>query len=75
MLSQTSPPATVPRVILYLEKRCTICDSRAVSCQLKVGLVQFAILKFCLGKNVTQASEMMKVAFEERTMGRTQVFE
>jgi hypothetical protein len=75
MLARTSPPGAVSRVISYLEKRYTICDSRAVSCQVKVCLVQFAILKFCLGKNFTGAFEMMKVAFEERTVGRTQVFE
>jgi len=75
MLARTSPPGAVSRVISYLEKRYTICDSRAVSCQVKVCHVQFAILKFCLGKNVTEAFEMMKVAFQERTMGRTQVFE
>jgi len=74
MLARTSPPGAVSRVILYLEKRYTICDSRAVSCQIKVCFVQFAILEFCLWKNVTEAFEMMKVAFEERTMGKTQVF-
>jgi hypothetical protein len=75
MFARTSPPSVVSRVISYLEKRYTICDGTAVSCQVKVCLAQFAILNFCLGKTVTEAFEMMKVAFEERTMGRAQVFE
>jgi hypothetical protein len=56
MLARTSTPAAVSWVIFYLEKRWTICDSRVVSCQLKVCLVKFAILKFYLGENVTEDS-------------------
>jgi hypothetical protein len=60
MLARTSPPGAVCRIISYLEKRYTICDSRATSCQIKVCLVQFAILKFCLGKNVTKLLKWWK---------------